>query len=96
MAAFGKLVFSFFLGVLIIASRSWAIVLLWRWFAQPTFHLPSLTWRLAYGLSMLVWLISASEVAEHEDNSYKAVCTRAITRGVISPWIFVGMGWLVK
>ncbi len=96
MEVLGKLTLSVVLGVIAIASRAYAVVLLWRWFMVPTFHLPPLGWLPAYGLCLLSALLLMQEPPEHKDTSYAANVGRLVGNGILAPWLMVGIAWIIK
>ena len=96
METFGKFVLSFLLGAVVIISQAWAVVILWRWFAVPYFHVAPLTWQMAYGFILILSVMHQTEGPEHEDKSYTGIISRMIGAGIFAPWVAVGVGWLIK
>jgi hypothetical protein len=96
METFGKFVLSMLIGGLAILSRAFAVVLLWRWYVVPLFHLPPLTWRIAYGLALLLYVMNPPESVEHEDKSWSDSMIRMVVAGGIVVWTCVAIGWLLK
>lgn len=96
MEAFGKLMCTILFGAAAVASRAWALVILWRWFVVPTFHLPSLTWALAYGLVLVVEVLHSTALPEYADKSYTGQLGRTIGGGILTPWLCVFIGWIIK
>lgn len=89
---------------LVLASARWlrclgggyVIVLLWRWFVMPQFHLAALPWTVAYGLVLLCHLLVPIPETKHEDKSYMASMVSLAVSGVLAPWLICGMAWVIK
>lgn len=96
METFGKFIFSVLAGTVAVFSRAYAVILLWRWFVIPFFHLAPLTWNIAYGLILTLGVMHYVSGPEYKDNSFTATLSRVIASGIIGPWISVGIGWLIK
>lgn len=80
----------------IVISRGFAIVLLWGWFVVPVFHLPAITWRVAYGLALLIWVMPHAPDPEYKDGSWAARMGRSVGSGILEPWLCVVVGWVLK
>jgi hypothetical protein len=96
MEWFGKFIFSVMIGAVAVISQSFAAVILWRWFVIPFFHLPPLTWSVAYGFILILAVVHTIPDPERKDDSFTAVISRVIGSGIIGPWIAVGIGWIIK
>lgn len=91
-----KFILSCAMSAAIIGSRGFAAVLLWHWFVVPTFHLPELTWRVAYGLALVLSVLHAAPEPEYEKDSWQARMVRLFSSGIVEPWICVAIGWILK
>lgn len=95
MEKFGKFILGSIVVAAAILARAFAIVLLWRWFIVPTFHLPVLTWQVAYGMALVISLLRPVEALEHKEEKFEARVIRTVAANVIEPWLIVLMGWIV-
>jgi hypothetical protein len=96
MELLGRFVLSTGVGTVAAVSRGYVIVLLWRWFVMPQFHLAALPWTVAYGLTLLCHLLVPTPKTEHEDKSYMASMASSTVSGVLAPWLICGMAWVIK
>lgn len=63
---------------------------LWAWYVVPVFSLPALTWVQAFGISLLVRLLTYSPVPTGKDAKLN------VGGVLLYPWIVLLLGWLVK
>jgi hypothetical protein len=96
MEKFGKFSFGILIAASAALSTAFAIVLLWRWFAVPVFHVQAINWRAACGLTLLVAIIHPVADPEWKDDSYSGKMARGVARGIIAPWLFVLIGLAIR
>ena len=80
--------------------KSWAIMILWSWFAVTAFQLPSLTMPQVYGL-MLVWQLAFPSHYETPrvgmaDIDRDKAFQEAVGRSIIAPLVFLVIGYFVR
>ncbi len=66
----GGVVFAIPLQVLSAFVRGWAVAKLWGWFVVPVFGLPALSYAAAYGLALLVTLLTYQIQLTKDDPKY--------------------------
>jgi cytochrome bd-type quinol oxidase subunit 1 len=72
--------------------RGYVLMVLWRWFIVPAFHLPPLTLTLAIGLSLIVgYLTHQAPTTKDESPAFG----RSVLLALIFPAIALLVGWLV-
>lgn len=96
MEAFGKFCASIILGGLAMAVRGWAVKTLWFWFIVSHFGATSLSWSLAYGLTLISSLLVHTEGPDRSKESWGLQTGRMVMVGVIGPLLIVGIGWIIK
>ncbi len=98
MEAFGKLVAVILVGAAGVFSTAYAFVILWGWFVVPQFHMQPLNLATAYAILMLVSLTRAARWKSSEENeqSFSSKIGEAVGSTIVSPWVAVGIGWLIK
>lgn len=93
IVVFGVMVFVTLMMVPIAIARGYCLSVLWRWFAVPIFHLPTLTIAQAIGIGMVVGMFQTS--TSSGKHSGKEVTS--IIFGNVFAWLIVlGMGWILK
>lgn len=73
--------------------RGYVLMVLWRWFMVPAFHLPSLTLTLAIGLSLIVGYLTHHTPTKDDDDSPDF--GRLVCLALIYPAFALLVGWLV-
>ena len=80
--------------------RAWAATLLWDWFVAPFFELPNLPILTAYGIILLIHLVSpsADDRSKDRDEGLKGteIAAKLIGVGVLGPLVCVGIGWIIQ
>ena len=88
LRAFLLIIGVFLVWAVCIPLWGWAIAKLWLWFVVPL-GLAPLSWAHAYGLGLLVSLTT------HQSNDAENSTGTLIARAIISPLVFVFIGWIV-
>ena len=73
--------------------NGWAMATLWNWFVAPTFHIPTLSIQIAWGISILVHLFN-NDIETKKANDTEELVGKFIFY-LLSPLLAVGTGWLV-
>jgi hypothetical protein len=93
----GGVLFLFF-GLPLIAYFVWAYALvlktLWAWFICPVFGLNPLSWAQAWGLIMLVGLLTHQYPSKPKDERDTTTKVIEIAVEVLRPWVALLAGWV--
>lgn len=96
-ACFGVIVFavlSLFIGSMM---SGWVLSILWEWFVQPIFNVPSLSVPLAIGFSMVVGFLT-KQSTNNSDSKNKEISTlvaEVIGYSILYPLFTLLLGWVV-
>lgn len=74
-----------------IAARLTMIILLWRWYVGPLFLVNDLTWRDAFGLTLLAGILSAPRSLQ--EDAEKPV-RRKFIDAICFASLGIALGWL--
>lgn len=96
MEAFGKFCASIIFGALAMAVRGWAVKTLWYWFVVSHFGAASLSWSVAYGLTLITALLVHTEGPDRSKESWGLQTSHIVMTGIIGPILLVGIGWIIK
>ena len=66
--------------------------IMWRWFVVPVFHAPELSITYAIGLALLVNMLTFR--VRKSENAPET--SEIVASGLVTPWVFLGCGWIVK
>ncbi|MBH2008236.1 MAG: hypothetical protein I8H71_00915 [Xanthomonadaceae bacterium] len=85
--------------LLIVWGGFWAglaVSVMWAWFIVPVFGLPALSIAQAYGIVLLVGLMTAKEKTEKDSGSFAAVLGKGFLRTSLVPALVLLVGYIVK
>lgn len=80
-------------------ANGWALATIWNWFIPPLFHVTTLTFVQAIGVSMVFELFTGTNRTKKTESSESKTVGEAIISSLISviltPVISVGIAWIV-
>jgi len=92
-------VFVFAVLSLVIGSvmGGWVLSVLWGWFVQPIFNVPSLSIPLAIGFSMVVGFLTKqpSSTSGSKDKEISSLIAEVIVYSILYPLFTLFFGWVV-
>lgn len=98
VAAIGGII-AFFVGLVVVLSilRGWVLSILWGWFMVPILGLPALSIPQAIGIAVVVGLLTHQSHSSPEDkNEPNGKKWGRMLEPLLSPWIALAFGWVVK
>jgi len=91
------LILAFFiipLMVYFIWSHAYVIVKLWAWFIIPIFHLNPITWAQAWGLMIIMSLLTTASVWKGKDERDTSAKVTEFVVLCLKPWVLLLAGWV--
>lgn len=90
-------IFGFFALIGISALwRAYVLTVMWAWFVVPTFHVSGLSMPMAYGLSLLVAMLTSNKTGNEAESTNSATekFANAMALSFILPAIVLLFGWI--
>lgn len=79
-----------------ILVNGWVISILWGWFIVPVFKIPTLNILQAYGLALVVGILTKQDIdVKSPERSITETIIRGIGVAVLRPLFTLGFGWIV-
>lgn len=79
-----------------IIVNGWIVSLFWKWFIVPIFPVQPLTILQAYGIALLIGLLTKHEIdVKAPKRTTMEIVLRGISTVIVSPLITLGFGWIV-
>jgi hypothetical protein len=91
MEQFGKAVLTTVSGFLISLAGAATVRLMWRWYVVPATHFPEISLTVAFGLGLLVSLMTFQPYVEISENpSALAINTQRVLM-ISMAWFYIGI-----
>jgi hypothetical protein len=97
MKIFGQFLFGLFLNIPIGIFKAYVFSKLWEWFIVTTFALESINTLQAFGIMIVLSLVSPKRLDEtiNESNFIGKILSNTILSFLLYCWI-LGIGWIVS